>query len=297
MSMEPEDIIQSSDASQLQSLPPEKLASFPEDGLSNLPPEKQKIVKKKLESAKARRTRIAHATIKAKNVKDSVIRFQARLGALGYDLGEYAIDGDYGPAILDAVKAFQKTNGLKDDGIVGRNTWKVLTSENAKGPGKGSVKPTASSVNIKHPSVNSAVSESRWDDLFNSYVRAKNNVAKAMMRQGRKSLLGSDESASKMRELQNIVYRKVRQSGLPDLASSGRRPVGGDKKSAAMKAAALLDKMFNEPSYFVQLLKDGNFLNDPTVVKAAARQAIQSILDVKSVKEWKEFDKFSKLWE
>ena len=297
MSMDPEDIVQSSDASQLQDVPPEALASFPEDELMSLPPEKQNIVKKKVESAKARRTRIAHATIKAKNAKDSVIRFQARLGALGYDLGKYAIDGDYGPATLGAVKAFQKANGLKDDGIVGRNTWKTLTSENAKGPGKAPGEAAASDTGVQHPSVNSAVSDSRWDDLFNTYVRARNNVNKAMMRQGRESFLGADETASKISELQDIVFRKVRQAGLPSLASSGRRPIGGDKKTVALKAAALLDRMMNEPSYFVQLLKDGNFLNDPTVIKAAAKQAIQSILDVKPVNEWKEFSKYSKLWQ
>jgi peptidoglycan hydrolase-like protein with peptidoglycan-binding domain len=90
-------------------------------------------VKKALETAKQRRTRIAHATIKAKSPKDSVIRFQARLGALGYDLGSFGIDGDYGGATLDAVRAFQKNNGLDTDGIVGPNTWSKMTADDAKG--------------------------------------------------------------------------------------------------------------------------------------------------------------------
>lgn len=92
-----------------------------------------KKVKKAAESAKQKRTRIAHSTIKAKNPKDSVIRLQARLGALGYDLGSFGVDGDYGGITLDAVRAFQKNNGLDTDGIVGRNTWSKLTSDDAKG--------------------------------------------------------------------------------------------------------------------------------------------------------------------
>lgn len=136
MSMDPEEIVKDSDATQLQSLPPEKLASFPEDELSNLPPEKQEIVKQKLESAKVRRTRIAHLAIAAKNAKDSVIKLQSRLGALGYSLGKYGVDGDYGPATVKAVKDFQWANDLVEDGIVGKNTWKVLSGQGAQGPGK-----------------------------------------------------------------------------------------------------------------------------------------------------------------
>lgn len=39
---------------------------------------------------------------------------------------EVAIDGVYGPATVDAVRAFQRTYGLTEDGIMGRATWNVL---------------------------------------------------------------------------------------------------------------------------------------------------------------------------
>lgn len=41
---------------------------------------------------------------------------------LGYMLPKYSDDGLYGDEIVSAVKAFQKANGLLDDGIIGEKT-------------------------------------------------------------------------------------------------------------------------------------------------------------------------------
>jgi peptidoglycan hydrolase-like protein with peptidoglycan-binding domain len=49
-----------------------------------------------------------------------VIELQQRLRDQGFNPG--AIDGDFGENTKAAVKAFQRSVGLKDDGIVGRNT-------------------------------------------------------------------------------------------------------------------------------------------------------------------------------
>ena len=38
----------------------------------------------------------------------------------------------FGPVVLAAVKAFQKANGLADDGVVGNGTWTILLSGKAK---------------------------------------------------------------------------------------------------------------------------------------------------------------------
>ena len=51
---------------------------------------------------------------------------QNKLKALGYDIGKCGADGDYGSDTYNAVKAFQKANGLEVDGIAGENTINKL---------------------------------------------------------------------------------------------------------------------------------------------------------------------------
>jgi peptidoglycan hydrolase-like protein with peptidoglycan-binding domain len=48
------------------------------------------------------------------------------LYAMGYKLGNSGVDGDLGSKTEDAVCAYQKKNGLVEDGIVGKNTWTKL---------------------------------------------------------------------------------------------------------------------------------------------------------------------------
>ena len=51
---------------------------------------------------------------------------QEILDRLGFDLGSWGVDGDFGKDTLAAVKAFQKEYGLETDGIVGPKTWEKL---------------------------------------------------------------------------------------------------------------------------------------------------------------------------
>ena len=60
---------------------------------------------------------------------DSVKKLQQRLKELGY-YTSYC-DGSYGDRTASAVKAFQKNNGLTQDGIAGPSTQKKLYSESA----------------------------------------------------------------------------------------------------------------------------------------------------------------------
>ena len=60
-----------------------------------------------------------------------VVNLQARLIQLGY-LPAGSNDGSFGTATEEAVKAFQLANGLKNDGIAGRDTQTRLFSPEAK---------------------------------------------------------------------------------------------------------------------------------------------------------------------
>ena len=57
---------------------------------------------------------------------------QTKLDELGYSLGSYGIDGDFGSATEKAVKQFQKDWGLTADGIIGPKTWDMLMGVPAK---------------------------------------------------------------------------------------------------------------------------------------------------------------------
>ncbi len=54
----------------------------------------------------------------------SVKDLQAALARTGYDPG--SVDGRMGKKTKSAIKAFQKKNGLKADGVVGEKTWALL---------------------------------------------------------------------------------------------------------------------------------------------------------------------------
>lgn len=58
---------------------------------------------------------------------EQVKALQRLLHAQGYGLGSKdPIDGDFGSMTDTAVRAYQKSNGLEADGIVGQATWKRL---------------------------------------------------------------------------------------------------------------------------------------------------------------------------
>ena len=56
--------------------------------------------------------------------RPSIRQIQKALKNAGYDPG--TIDGRAGRETKDAIKAFQRANGLRADGKAGKNTWKLL---------------------------------------------------------------------------------------------------------------------------------------------------------------------------
>lgn len=54
---------------------------------------------------------------------EEIVKLQTALSQLGYDV---VADGDFGPATMQAVKAFQESRGLTADGLVGSETYRAL---------------------------------------------------------------------------------------------------------------------------------------------------------------------------
>ena len=61
-----------------------------------------------------------------------VKEMQTRLKELGYDLGRYGVDGDFGSDTKDAVMKFQMDNGLEATGVYNAVTHEKLTGESVK---------------------------------------------------------------------------------------------------------------------------------------------------------------------
>lgn len=83
---------------------------------------------------------------------------QTKLIMLGYDLGKYGADGDFGSKTQEAVKQFQTDRGLKADGIVGPNTWAELD--------KGSIGEVLYTVTIR------GLKKTEADKLLKAYPSA-----------------------------------------------------------------------------------------------------------------------------
>lgn len=66
--------------------------------------------------------------VKYNDVSPLVLQLQQKLNSLGYYVGE--VDDRFGWLTYEAVRAFQKANGLQVDGIVGPATWNKLFGAN-----------------------------------------------------------------------------------------------------------------------------------------------------------------------
>ena len=92
-------------------------------------------------------------TLERGDVGEDVKKLQTALKELGYDIGETEIDGIIGPETEKAIKAFQKANGLTDNGmgIVGPKTLDALEKAGIK------VEEINGNVNDLHDSCDSLV--------------------------------------------------------------------------------------------------------------------------------------------
>lgn len=91
----------------------------------------------KLEDAAAYGQDIEAAVLKEGSRSNDVKTVQDKLRRWGYYTG--SVDGIYGPKTKEAVKYFQRKNGLTADGIVGKKTFEALgMMEQANGSGSQS---------------------------------------------------------------------------------------------------------------------------------------------------------------
>ena len=64
--------------------------------------------------------------LKSGDKNEAVKVMQTVLIYLGFSCGTSGADGSFGPATVKAVKAYQKTVGITQDGICGRDCWKNM---------------------------------------------------------------------------------------------------------------------------------------------------------------------------
>ncbi|UAA37541.1 peptidoglycan-binding protein [Paraneptunicella aestuarii] len=75
-------------------------------------------------------SRTRHPLLRKPMRNDAVARMQSRLTKHNTQLDENSfVDGAFGPNTEREVKKFQQAKGLKQDGIVGENTWKALLAD------------------------------------------------------------------------------------------------------------------------------------------------------------------------
>lgn len=68
-------------------------------------------------------------TLRKGDVGADVAKLQGDLITLGYDVGQWGADGEFGAATESAVKAYQTAKGLEADGIAGEKTRTALAAD------------------------------------------------------------------------------------------------------------------------------------------------------------------------
>lgn len=118
---------------------------------------------------------MSHTTIRQGDHGDLVTELQQKLEAAGNSPG--AIDGWFGANTEAAVVAFQTSNGLQVDGVVGNQTWAALNGDFSVPPGTsdggGHHQPTDPNAGVTLAAVVRVSRES--DDKVTINVTINNN--------------------------------------------------------------------------------------------------------------------------
>ena len=225
---------------------------------------------------------------------------------------QYGIDGKCGPGTKAGVEDFQKflnskgydlgTSGPRKDGVdglIGPMTWAAM-KKFAKSFADPSVAPENE---LKHPSLKRAMEQKQGDKIFQAYVRMKRLIDKSIFDVQFAAAGGAGgqyDTKDDIEDMEKTARLVSQQIGIPDLATSGRTPVGG-KDKVILQAAKILDAAANDPDSFIKVAKKNgqdNMIGDPKIIQGAAKSAIIAIIDptLKEGFEDLEFGKWSKLW-
>lgn len=90
-------------------------------------------------------TSSGYKTLSSGSRGNTVRELQEKLNSLGYSCG--TVDGDYGAKTANAVREFQRKNGLSVDGIAGPKTFEAINKKIASNSTK--IKVTASLLNVR----------------------------------------------------------------------------------------------------------------------------------------------------
>lgn len=134
---------------------------------------------------------------------DNVTRVQELLSKYGY-ISESNATGYYGEITEEAVKAFQKNNGLTADGTVGMRTMVVLTSGDVK---KASTESSGSSESSSSNSNNSSSSSNQNKNSSSNSESEKNNSGSSSSSGESSSSQGA--TSSSVSELIRVAKSKV----------------------------------------------------------------------------------------
>lgn len=149
-------------------------------------------------SVRLRRGMAVHKVLKNPGgVTASVKQLQTKLDELGYSVGPFSIDGDYGKDTTTAVKNFQQRNNLTADGLAGKNTLAVLMkappadADTKVGPDPDKIKPDGTEGAADDPSgvivlLNNVKAEDpkQFDALLRTYRAVRTQMQLYMERLG-----------------------------------------------------------------------------------------------------------------
>lgn len=202
------------------------------------------------------------ANIKKGANGSSVKKLQAKLNTFKAGL---LVDGIFGPKTDEAVRKFQKSSGLKVDGIVGVNTQAMLDLKLSGGNATGGKKPAKASggKGILLP----VWPDRDYDGLKATYKITLNDMIKAHL----KSMSRKDKILKVYKDRPKSEISKVEGLGLTNLLKTDKqlKKTTLDLEHAFLTLFDGLDLLIAQSKKYRDLSKGGKALAALDVIKAS----------------------------